>query len=136
MIGDNAQLDAFVSEHRWAVLTTLRSDGSASNSVVAYARDGDALVVSTPARTLKARTLRADPRVTLTVISNAEPFNFVTIEGGAAVETEGLTQATRLVFANLTEVGYAEPEDLDTWIVDDDRVIIRIAPQRVSGVIR
>lgn len=136
MIGDDVQFDAFVGEHRWAVLTTLRSDGSASSSMVAYARDGGTLVVSTPAGTLKVRTLRADPRVTLTVISNAEPFNFVTIEGAATLETDGLTESTRLVFANLTDVGYAEPEDLDGWIANDDRVIIRVHPQRVSGVIR
>jgi PPOX class probable F420-dependent enzyme len=135
MLG-NEQLDAFVSAHRWAVITTLRASGQASSSVVAYARQGDELVVSTPEGRLKTRTLQRDPRVTLCIISNAEPFNYVTVEGRASVDREGLLEATRAVFANIADTGYQEPEDLAKWIRDDRRVIIRIRAERVHGVIR
>ena len=136
MIGGEAHFDEFIDAHRWAVITTLRSDGSASNSVVAYARDGDTLVVSTPGHTLKRRTLETDPRVTLTIISNHEPFNFVSVEGHAVVQTQNLSEPTRRVFENIESVGYTMPEDLDAWLAKDDRVILRITPLRVSGVIR
>ncbi len=136
MIGDNPQFDAFITEHRWAVLTTLRKSGQPSSSVVAYARDGDTLVVSTPGMTFKRKTLDRDPRMTLCIISNSEPFNFVTVEGGVDVETEDIKAATRLVFANIADAGWSEPDDLDGWLTSQQRVILRLHPERVSGVIR
>lgn len=135
MLGSE-QLDAFVSAHRWAVITTLRASGQASSSMVAYARQGDELVISTPAGRLKTRTLERDPRVTLCIISNAEPFNYVTVEGRATIDRDDLVEATRAVFANIAGTGYQEPEDLAKWIRDDGRVIIRIHAERVHGVIR
>ncbi len=134
MIG-KTQFDAFISEHRWAVITTLRKDGSASSSLVAYAREGDTLVVSTPGDRLKARTLERDPRVALCVISNQEPFNYVTVEGRAEVERDAIEGPTRAVFANIADVGYELPQDLSGWLSSQGRVILRIHPERVHGVI-
>ena len=48
MISQRKEWDDFLTQHRWAVLTTLRGSGEPVSSVVAYARDGDSLVVSTP----------------------------------------------------------------------------------------
>lgn len=135
MLG-NAEQDAFISAHRWAVITTLRQDGSASSSVVAYAREGDSLVVSTPGDRLKARTLERDPRVTLCIISNAEPFNYVTVEGKADVEREHLEGPTRAVFANIAGTGFELPEDLPGWLESQGRVILRIEAERIHSVIR
>lgn len=135
MLG-NEQQDAFVSAHRWAVITTLRASGKPSSSVVAYAREGDELVVSTPAGRLKTRTLERDPRVNLCIISNAEPFNYVTVEGLASIDRDNLLEPTRAVFANIADTGYKEPENLARWIRDDQRVILRIRAERVHGVIR
>jgi hypothetical protein len=81
LITENADQDQFITDHRWGVLTTLRQDGQPVSSVVAYARDGDTLVVSTPGTTFKARSAGRDGRATLCVITNQEPFNFVSVEG-------------------------------------------------------
>ncbi len=135
MIGTEA-FDRFVSEHRWAVITTVRKSGQPSSSVVAYAREGDTLVVSTTAPTLKVRTLERNPQVTITVFNDAAPFNFVTVEGRAEIEREGLEPATHLVFENIKDSGFTEPEDLPTWLETQRRVIVRIHAERVSGVIR
>lgn len=138
MIGTEA-FDRFVTGHRWAVLTTLRETATGSepvSSVIAYARDGDDLVVSTPGGTFKRRSIERNPRVNLCVISNAEPFNFVAIEGDARVQHENLLEDTRRVFANIRDTGYQEPEDLPGWLEKQRRVILRITPRRVYGVIR
>lgn len=135
MIGTE-QFDRFISAHRWCVVTTLRKDGTASSSVNAYARDGDTLVISTQAHRLKAKTLERDPRITVCVISNSEPFNFVSVEGTAAIEREGIAEATRTVFRNISATGYTEPPNLEQWMKEQGRVIIRVTPGRVSGVIR
>ena len=136
MIASDPAQEAFISEHRWAVLTSLRRDGQPVSSLVAYARDGDTLIVSTPGSTFKRRSLARDPRVTLTVLSNQEPFNFVAVEGHASVETEDLVDGTRLIFANIAETGFDEPEDLPGWLEAQQRVLIRIHPERCTGVIR
>ncbi len=136
MIAPDERADRFLSEHRWAVLTTLNADGQPLSSMVAYARDGDTLVVSTPGATFKRRSLERDPRVSLCAISNAEPFNFVNVVGRASVETEDLTRGTRLVFANIATAGYPEPADLEQWLRDQARVLIRIHPEKIHAVIR
>ena len=136
MIGDNAEHDQFISDNRWAVLTSLRADGQPVSSVVAYARDGDTLVISTPGGTFKRRSLERDARATLCVMPNAEPFNFVSVEGRMDVEHEDLVANTRLVFQNISDTGYQEPEDLAGWLESQQRVILRLRPQRVYGVIR
>jgi len=136
MIGSNEAWDEFITRHRWAVLTTLRRSGQPSSSVVAYARDGDELVISTPGSTFKRSSIEADPRVNLCVISNAEPFNFVAVEATAMVTRDNLVADTRKVFANLTDTGYSEPSDLPAWLEQQQRVILRLQPQKVYGVIR
>jgi len=136
MIGTNEQFDQFITDHRWAVITTLRKSGHPSSSFVAYARDGDTLIVSTPGMTFKRKTLEADPRVTICVTTNQEPFNFVSVEGIATIEHDNLAVNTRKVFDNLADTGWQKPEDLDVWLETQQRVIIRITPERVSGVIR
>ncbi len=136
MISNSATFDQFITDHRWAVLTSLRKDGHPVSSWVAYARDGDTLVVSTPGRTFKRRSLARDPRITLLISNDAAPFNYVAVEGRATIETDDLVAMTRFVFANIKESGFDEPEDLEGWLADQERVIIRIHPERVSGVIR
>ena len=80
--------------------------------------------------------LDRDPRATLCVVSNSEPFNFVSVEGRVAVETEDLLDGTRKVFAAIEDAGYAEPENLARWLEAQQRVLLRLHPERVTGVIR
>ena len=136
MISDNADHDQFISDHRWGVLTTLRLDGHPVSSVVAYARHEDTVVISTPGGTFKRKSLDRDPRATLCIVTNSEPFNFVSIEGRVDVESTDLVANTRLVFQNISDSEYSEPEDLQGWLDAQNRVIIRIHPERVYGVIR
>jgi PPOX class probable F420-dependent enzyme len=136
MITEAADQEQFIDDNRWAVLTTLRAGGQPVSSVVAYARDGDTLVVSTPGGTFKRRSLDRDERATLCILPNSEPFNFVSIEGPVTVESEDLVAKTRLVFQNITDTGFDEPEDLAGWLEAQQRVILRLHPERVYGVIR
>jgi PPOX class probable F420-dependent enzyme len=136
MIGTDPKFDQFITDHRWAVITTLRKSGTPSSTFVAYARDGDTLVVSTPGYTFKRKSLERDARVALCCTTDAAPFNFVTVEGRATVEKDDLVAMTKLVFANIADSGWKEPEDLQGWLDSQDRVILRIHPEKVYGVIR
>ncbi|MBT7721355.1 MAG: hypothetical protein HN739_00745 [Gammaproteobacteria bacterium] len=52
------------------------------------------------------------------------------------VEKENLVRNTRLVFDNIRNTGFDEPEDFEGWLESQQRVILRIKPTRVYGVIR
>lgn len=136
MISDNSEYEQFITDNRWAVLTSLRKGGHPVSSWVAYARDADTLIVSTPGRTFKRRSLARDPRMTLLISNDAAPFNYVSVEGQATIETDNLVVLTRKVFDNIKDSGFEEPEDLPGWLKSQERVIIRLHPERVSGVIR
>ena len=130
------KFEEFLRQHRWAVLTTLRAEGSPVSSVVAYACEGEEIVVSTPGATFKRQSIETDSRVNLCAISNQEPFNFVALEGRAIVQTTALEASTSRVFEAIQDVGYELPDPLDEWLVKQKRVILRITPSRVHGVIR
>ncbi len=136
MIGMTPEFESFLKSHRWAVLSTLRSGGAPVSSVVAYACEGPQVVVSTPGKTFKRKSIAADPRINLCAISNQEPFNFVALEGTAAVEVDSISESSGLVFAAIEEVGYTLPDPLDEWLEKQERVILRITIERVYGVIR
>lgn len=135
MIGTPDQ-DAFISSQRWAVVTTLRGDGSPSNSVIFFARDGDTLLFSTTSDRLKAKTLAADPRIAITVLDEGAPFRFATVEGRATIERENLVE--NHVFINRAmrnDPAWQAPEGMLERLQGEGRVVVRVHPERVSGVV-
>lgn len=68
---------------RPAVVATSRADGRPHAAPVWYDVDGDTIVFTTGADTVKGRNLAGDPRVTLCVQDDRPPFSFVTVEGRA-----------------------------------------------------
>jgi PPOX class probable F420-dependent enzyme len=75
---------AFLDAPRKAVIATLREDGTAAQSMVYYARDGDTLWISANPEGSKARDLRRDPRVSFLVFADELPA-YLAIEGLAEV---------------------------------------------------
>ena len=132
----NQLIDRFIGKHRWATLTVLRKSGSPVSSIVAYAVDGDALVVSTPGSTFKRRAMEVDARVNLCIMSNEEPFDFVSLEATGEVLTENIAEATKKVFKNIEAVGYTLPDPLDDWLTHQSRVILRLTVHRRHAVLR
>ncbi|WP_205687506.1 PPOX class F420-dependent oxidoreductase [Cellulomonas endophytica] len=81
---------AALAEERFVELTTFRRDGTSVGVPVWVARDGEALVVTTPAGSGKVKRLRRDPRVLLRPCGRrggVEPDAPV-VAGVAAVEVE------------------------------------------------
>ncbi len=133
MIGNEAQ-DAFINRNKWAVVTTLRKDGSPANSVVFYARDGDTLIFSTTQGRLKARTIQRDSRVAFTVLDEGAPFGFVTIEGTATIESRDVVPGHILINKAMRGGEFTPPEGYAERLANDGRVVVRVIADRVSGV--
>ncbi len=137
MIGNEAQ-DAFLNRNKWAVVTTLRRDGSPASSVIFYAREGDALLFSTTERRLKARSLRRDPRVTLTALDEGAPFGFVTVEGTATIHPVAsdpwALEGHHLILKAMRGPDATPPPGYRDRLLAEGRVIVKVTAARVSGV--
>lgn len=136
MIG-TAEQDALVRELRWAVVTTMRKDGSPSNSVIFYAVDGDEIIFSTTKDRMKAKTLKRDPRIAVTALDEGAPHRFVTVEGTASVVDEDIVPGHVLINRSMRQdPSWEPPEGYAAGLVSAGRVVVRVKAERVSGVVR
>lgn len=67
-------------------LSTLRKDGSPRNWVVWVALEGDLILVCTSDSQLKARDMRRDPRVALSVTASDNPYRMAVMQGRVVEE--------------------------------------------------
>lgn len=73
---------------RTAHLATVRSNGKPHVAPVWFVLDGDDLVLTTGARTVKGRNLRRDPNVCLSVDQPSPAYSFVQIAGEASLSED------------------------------------------------
>jgi PPOX class probable F420-dependent enzyme len=73
---------------RTAKLATVRGDGRPHVVPVWFVLDGEAVVFTTGAESVKGRSLRRDPRVALCVDEEEPPFAFVALTGVASLSTD------------------------------------------------
>ena len=94
------QWRTFVSEGtRTGKLSTVRADGSPHVAPIWFLLDGDDLVFTTGASSVKGRNLARDGRFALCVDDDRPPFAFVVLQGSASMseQPDELRQwATRL----------------------------------------
>jgi PPOX class probable F420-dependent enzyme len=125
---------AFLDEGgRTAALATVDADGAPHVVPVWYVRDGDDVVITTMAASVKARNLARSPRVALSVDEERLPLSFVTVRGTATLlaEPDDLVEwavriARRYVPDAAEEVGRRNAE------IDD--MIVRVRIEKVSGI--
>jgi PPOX class probable F420-dependent enzyme len=134
MIG-KPEHDAFVRKNKWAVVTTLREDGSPTNSVIFYALDGDTLFFSTTADRLKARTVRNDDRIAVSVIDEGAPYGYVTIEGTATIEEADIIPGHIEINKVMRGGEFTPPDDYAERLASQGRLLIKVTPMRVHGVV-
>ena len=72
---------ALLDAPNYVHLSTLRADGSPRNWVVWLGVEGDKLLVCTGDSTWKARDMRRDPRVGISVVELANPYRMAAIQG-------------------------------------------------------
>lgn len=75
------EVRAVLDAPNYAHLSTLRADGSPRNWVVWTGIEGDYVLVCTHESTWKAKDMRRDPRVALSVNDLANPYLMVAIQG-------------------------------------------------------
>jgi PPOX class probable F420-dependent enzyme len=130
---------AFVAEHRWGVLATIKGDGRPQLSNVGYSYDAEAQLVrvSVTDSRAKTRNLRADPRVTLHVASK-DFWTWVAVEGTAELTSVAADPHDATVDELVTYYRgiNGEHEDWDEYraaMVADRRLVVRFRPEHVYG---
>lgn len=135
MIGNQAQ-DEFASSMHRAIVTTLRRDGSPASSLVAYFRDGDEIVFSTTADRLKAKTVANDPRVAVAILADDGKGRFLSVEGRAVVQSSDVVEGHIALNRQMRQdPAWQAPEGFAEKLAKDGRVLIRVTPTRVSGMV-
>ena len=77
-----------LEQPNYAVVSTLNRDGSIHNTVVWISAEGDQVAVNSAIGRLWPTNLQRDPRVTVVVQEDGNPYNFVEIRGTATASTE------------------------------------------------
>ncbi len=134
MLGRSDQ-DAFINSQKWAAVTTLRADGSPTNSVIFYAREGDTLFFSTTKDRLKAKTLMRDPRIAICVLDEGPPYRFVNVEGTAEIVDGDIVPGHIAINQVMRGTEFTAPPGFEEGLRKAGRVIVRVTATRVSGVV-
>jgi PPOX class probable F420-dependent enzyme len=108
----------------WA--TTVRGDGSLHSTVVWVDVDGEDVIFNTAIGRAKERHLRADPRVSVSVLDPNDAFRAISVSGSARLEEEGADAVIdRLArkYLGVDRYPYRSP--------DERRITVRVSPERV-----
>lgn len=107
---------------------TLDTDGRPAVNVVWGDTDGDNVLLNTAEGRSWPENLRRDPRVTLTVVNNQNPYEYVNIRGRVAEDThEGADEhIDKLAQKYLGEETYPYRQE------GEERVIFKIEPESVK----
>jgi PPOX class probable F420-dependent enzyme len=119
---------AFLREPNYAVVAAIRPDGSPHQTVVWVDWDGEHVLLNLNTWRRKLRYLEADPHVSVLVIDRDDPYRWVSISGRVdEVTTAGA--AEHIVHL----AGVYRGRDSYDFKPGEQRVLVRIAPQRVTA---
>jgi PPOX class probable F420-dependent enzyme len=116
------QHKALLKGQHFGVVATVGEDGSPQTSVVWVDTDGENVVFNTTNKRAKGKNLRANPRVSISVWDNANPYRYFEVEGPVELEEEGAGE-------HIDELSHRY--DGKPFHTPVDRVIVRIRPERV-----
>ena len=133
---------AFVAEHSWGVLATIRRNGRPQLSNVGYAYDPESQLVrvSVTADRAKTRNLERDPRVTLHVASR-DFWTWIAVEGTAeltpvAADPEDDTVEELVTYYRGINGEHPDWDEYRGAMVADRRLVVRFRPEHTYGQLR
>ena len=116
---------------RTGKLATVRADGRPHVAPIWFVLDGDDLVFTTGAETVKGRNLRRDPRVAISVDRQEPLYDFVTVEGTATLADDPddlLRWATRVA---ARYVGEEQAAAYGRRNAVPGELLVRVTPTRI-----
>ena len=113
----------------FAHLGTIRKSGGPQVTPVWVDYDGSHILVNTEQKRAKVKNMKRDPRVTLSVLNQENPYEYIAISGRVVEITAsgGAEHIDKMAQKYMGQAKYPlnRPGDV--------RVIVRIQPEQVSG---
>jgi PPOX class probable F420-dependent enzyme len=111
----------------FAVLATINPDGAPQTSAMWIGRDGDDLLFSTVEGRRKHRNIVRDPRISVTVLDAADPYNYVELRGSATI-TEDVGRKVD------NELSWCyDGKDVDPDPPGTVRLVVRVVVDKATG---
>lgn len=122
----DADLKSLASGKNFAALTTLMPDGQPQTQLMWVDVDDDHVIVNTETGRQKFRNVEADPRVTVTVFSNENPYQYVEARGRVTSTSTGDEARAHIDQLAQKYMGRDYPGDIAT-----ERVILSIEVDKI-----
>jgi PPOX class probable F420-dependent enzyme len=106
----------------FAAVATLGEDGSPQTSIVWVDTDGEHVVFNTRNDRAKARNLRRDPRISVSIFDGYTPYHYFEVEGIAELETDGANEHIHALSQKYNGTDFHTPEN---------RVIVTVRAERI-----
>lgn len=116
---------------RTAKLATVRKDGRPHVAPVWFQLDGDVLIFTTGADTVKGANIQRDGRVSICVDDEAPPFSYILVEGIATVETDSAALLDWAIQIAGRYMGSERAEEYGKRNGVPGELLIRVAPRKV-----
>jgi PPOX class probable F420-dependent enzyme len=113
---------ALLKGHHFGVVGTVGENGNPQTSVVWVDTDGENVVFNTTNKRAKGKNLRVNPRVSITVWDNDDPYKYFEVEGPVELDEAGAAEHIEELSQRYEGKPFHTPVD---------RVIVRIKPERV-----
>jgi PPOX class probable F420-dependent enzyme len=123
------EVKKLLSDPNYAVVSTLNEDGSILSTVVWVSADDDKVYVNSAVGRQWPTNLERDPRVTVLVYEDGNPYNFVAVRGTATGTTDGADEhinSLAKTYINQDEYPFRQP--------GEQRIKFDIAPDSVRHV--
>lgn len=122
----DADLHALATGKNFAALTTLMADGQPQTQIMWVHADDDHVLINTEVHRQKFKNAQRDPRVTVTVMSAENPYQYVEARGRVVGTVGG--QAARDDIDALSEKYTSGPYGNP---IQSERVILQIAVDKI-----
>jgi PPOX class probable F420-dependent enzyme len=126
------QVRSFISHGtRTAKVATVMKDGQPHVMPVWFVLDGERIVFTTAANTIKGRNLQRDPRIALVVENDEPPFAFVHVRGRVTIheDLDELRQFATSIGSRY--MGEDRSEEFGKRNAVTGELLVRVIPERI-----
>jgi PPOX class probable F420-dependent enzyme len=113
----------------FAALSTLLPDGTPQTNVMWVGHDDEHLLINTEVHRQKYKNVQRDPRVSVAIWQQDNPYTFVEVRGEVVGEVRGPEALAHIRALSMKYNG----RDYDVSHIRSERVILKVQPTRVIG---
>ena len=127
MTGLDPRVRGLAQAQNFATLSVILRSGRPMTHVMWVDADEDHVLINTEAHRAKFRAVERDPRVTVTVWQRDDPYTYAEVRGQVVSTVRGPEARAHIDSLSRKYRG----RDYDDAAITSERVILRIAPERV-----